>query len=160
MNRHETAFQTAAQLFSHREIAFAKINAAFQIETVSTSFETLFGELSDKVLGQPITEVMMEFVGAEDALNSVLSGHSPNYSLSNVYRQAENEGLATYLSFNVIAADSNDRHAGLFILVEDSTVQGRLEQELVQERNDLRLARIALSEANEKLRQLDAHKQI
>jgi len=78
----------------------------------------------------------------------------PDYRLEKVNRQNQ-DGSLRYLNFVVLPLRDPKNGEGLLLVVEDITQFSQLEQQLVQDRNELRLAQSELSMANASLEQLN-----
>jgi hypothetical protein len=70
------------------------------------------------------------------------------------------DGTQQYLSFDVVPYAPEEPGAGLLVIVADDTAAGELEQALAQDRNELRLTRTRLAEANAELQRLNRLKSI
>ncbi|MDW8318073.1 MAG: HAMP domain-containing sensor histidine kinase [Anaerolineae bacterium] len=112
--------------------------------------------------GCALSDLTPELEGHEAVLRSVLQGELADFDLQWVNRTRA-DGSLRYLSlFNRPLLDDADRVVGLFHLVLDVTEQGELQQRLMQQRNELRLAQaelahknLLLTAANIELRRLD-----
>lgn len=122
-----------------------------------------FGEFQgDPLLGPEgihVSELIWELVGSETGLSEVLQGRQAIFSLENINRQTEN-GAIRYLSIKAIPLFEDDPGQGLLLIIQDTTSTSRLEQQLVQDRNELRLIRNRLFQANEELQRLDRLKSL
>ncbi len=105
-----------------------------------------------------LTDLFWEFVGSEEALSAVIAGEQSHFRLENIWREGEPQ--PRYLTFECVLADPADPQQGLLLLVRDTTAEGRMEQQLVQERNELRLARAKLTLANKELQRLNQLKSL
>ncbi len=110
-------------------------------------------------IGKHASEVLWELVGAEEALLEVLSGKSEVFSVENINRDSAN-GATTYLTIRAIALSGEEPGNGLLLVIEDTTATSKFEQELVHERNQLRLTKKSLSLANEELQKLNRLKSL
>ena len=106
-------------------------------------------------------DVAPELVSCEDEVAAVLAGTLPRFELPWVNR--ERDGRPTYVNL-VLLPYRDEAHtiAGLLYLIQDVTPVGRLQQEITQQRNELRLLRdrledqnLLLTAVNAELRQLD-----
>lgn len=148
----ETIFlgQTTQKLIAHK-IAFAKISADFVVEETSENFCAILHESpSFPIVGQFLSELLYELAGIESFVRQILDKLEV-YRLERVNRQLPN-GETIYLDYTLAAQDA---HATSFLLmIEDATQFGRLEQSIIQERNELRLAKQQLATSNAELRKL------
>lgn len=141
-----------------RRLAYAHIAPDLTIVQVSANFGRVLQVTPETLPGQPVTAVLWELVGSEDTLQQVLTGALPRYRLEHVNRE-QPDGSVTYLTFQV--APLPDRQlTGLLLLVEDSTENGRLQHQLTQDRNELRLLQQQLAQANAELQQLSRLKSL
>lgn len=119
-------------------------------ENVSELIQT---DMRDK-RGVRLSDVFQAFIGIDDVLHGILGGESSNFVLERINIGEGNE-FREYVDVKVSRFDNERRHAGLIVIIEKTTSFGRLEQILVQERNELRLAQRRLAAANAELRRLD-----
>lgn len=144
---------------STHHLAYAHLSPTLKVLQTSPNFLSLLRTPGLDVIGQPIANVLWEFVGAEEILMDVLHGMTPHYQLNQVHRE-QPDGSLSYLSFQVTAVRPRDPSSGLLLLVEDTTAYGRLQQALVQDRNELRLLKQQLEQANKELTELNQLKSL
>lgn len=140
------------------EIAFASIKPDLTIANYSPQLKSLIQDIDSEgdLSGEPIFNIFAELVGLEDTLQGLLDGNLPELRLPAVNRQAgDPEESPHYYDFLIFPIDRAHPQSGLILLIEDVTVQARLQQELVQERNQLRLMQAELAQANSRLQHLD-----
>ena len=144
----------AARAFARlRRLGFAVLAPDLTIRRVSDNLAAYLPEPAEMSAGRPFSEVMWEFGGLESALAGVLSGAAPSFRLLLVNRTAQ-DGTQQYISFDVVPYVPEEPGAGLLVIVADDTAAGELEQALAQDRNELRLTRTRLAEANAELQRL------
>jgi signal transduction histidine kinase len=151
-----------AELFGTGEkIAYARLSPALLIEETSQNFFDLLGRgaIGQMAARQPVTDVLWELVGAEEELDRVSEGKTPTYELARVNR-SQPDGSVKYLNFSIFPLETFNTGAGLLVLVEDDTRAGDFEQQLVQDRNELKLAQRALEQAHQELQRLDRLKSL
>jgi signal transduction histidine kinase len=119
----------------------------------------LLHEPTDQWHGAYLPDVLLEFVGAEEALQAVLRGELPRLRLERINRLSAENNTTAYVDFEATALQT-EAGAELLVVVEDTSVFGRLEQALVQERNELRLLQQRLAQANVELQHLDRLKSL
>jgi len=141
------------------QLAYAHLSPTLTVWQTSPNFLSLLHSPGLEVIGQPIDTVLWEFVGAEASLNDVLHGILPEYKLEQVHRE-QADGSLRYLSFRVSAIRDQDLSSGLLLLIEDTTEHGRLQQALLQDRNELRLLQKQLQQANKELVELNQLKSL
>jgi class 3 adenylate cyclase len=104
------------------------------------------GGKEDALIGQSLFDLLPEFVGQEDELESVRRGETEFWQLENINRGTA-EGDLCYLTLTVVPCAAEM----LAILVTDTTKQGKYVQELMQNRNELHLARRQLIELRDRM---------
>ncbi|NTU62702.1 MAG: HAMP domain-containing histidine kinase [Chloroflexi bacterium] len=136
-----------------RGLAYAQIAPDLTVVEASPNLKALVTANAEEVVGQRLTDLFWEFVGAEEALLAILNGESASYRLEWVNFVLP-DGTTTYLTFEVGALDEAEPGAGLIFVIEDATAHGRLEQVVMQDRNELRLIQGRLTAANAELQRL------
>lgn len=136
-----------------RGLAYARLGPDLAIVEASQNLSDLVTVTAHDVIGRPLAELFYEFIGAEDALRAILHGESASYRLEWVNFVLPN-GATTYLTFEVAAYHEANPAEGLLVIIEDTTSHGVLEQVVMQDRNDLRLAQAQLATANAELQRL------
>jgi signal transduction histidine kinase len=134
-------------------LAYAQIAPDLTIVEASLNLKDLVTPNAREVVGQPLTDLFWEFVGAEEALLAVLHGESASYRLEWVNFVLP-DGTTTYLTFEVMALNNVEPGEGLLFVIEDATAHGMLEQVVMQDRNELRLIQERLAAANAELQRL------
>jgi signal transduction histidine kinase len=116
-------------------------------------------------VGRSLLDLVPELVGSESALREVLAGELPRFQLPWVNRDRPDGGTSYYTLVSLPRYDANGAVDGLVHVTHDVTEMGSLEQQLMQQRNALRLMERALREqnaqlaaANVELRRLDQAK--
>ncbi len=162
MNRSEARWmelQAAMALGQSRPYGWALMTGDLRLAHASAVFWKL-AELDEaSSVGRPIWALLWELVGAEEVLGQVLNGELPGYRLDHVYRDRPN-GDGRYLTFQAVPVEPAGNEKQLLLLVEDSSDLGQMQQRLVQERNELRLARRQLEAVNAALQQLNQQKSL
>lgn len=137
--------------------AYLQIDSTLAVTAVSPNWAHFFPTLVAPV-GQPLTALLAEFIGAEAILHSILLGERESYRLEDIRRNGEG-GESYYFTYHVTCLNQSDgQHSCLLLTIENITEEGRLKQALVQERNELRLTKEQLTATNERLQQLDEFK--
>lgn len=148
---------TAFNNFHH--LAYAHLTADFHLEQASPNFAAVLSEPVLEIIGQPLTDLVWEFVGAEAALTAVLHQTTPAFILERVNR-TQPDHTTICLNFYITPLRDPDLGPGLLLIAEDVTNQAQLEQSLVQDRNNLRLMQLQLARAHEALQHLDRLKSL
>jgi len=146
-------------LSRERSLTLAVLSPGLILLDASEKFREFQGDPSLPPVGKHISELIWELVGSETALNNVLDGKSETFGLENINRDVGN-GSTIYLSIKAFPLFKEEPGQGLLLIIEDTTFTSTLEQELVQDRNELRLTRNKLSQANEELQRLDRLKSL
>ncbi len=147
------------KLTNIKNLAYAFIANDLTILAHSDSFRHILEEAHTQIVGAPLADLCIEFLGVETSLNDVLTGQIPQFQIEHVHRQ-QADGSSRYLSFQVSACQIDQYEDGLLLLITDSTETAVLEQKLMQERNELRLAKAELAQANTDLLRLNRLKSI
>ena len=113
-------------------------------------------------VGRSLLDVVPELVGSEAILEDILAGRAPRFQLPWVNREMP-DGRILYLTMvDLPHRDRAGRIGGLVHLVQDVSEMGELQQQLTQQRNELRLLQdqlarrnLELTAANAELRRLD-----
>lgn len=140
-------------------LTLAVLSPDLIVVQVSEKFSEYQAEPHLSPVGKHVSEVLWELVGAEDALLEVLSGKTEIFSIENINRDSA-DGATTYLTISAIALSGQEPGNGLLLVIEDTTATSKFEQELVHERNQLRLTKKSLSLANEELQKLNRLKSL
>ena len=153
------AARAAGVLCLSRRIAYAQLSPQLTVVQTSSNFSALLEMPDTAVTGQHISDLMWEFVGLEDTLQEILHGRLPKLHLKMVNRTGE-DGLTCYLTFLITPLKPEKPEHGLLLLIEDVTERGRLQQAIIQDRNELRLLKDRLLQVNKELHQLDQMKSL
>lgn len=145
-------------LWEH-SLAWGVLSPDLIVLETSERFSEFQWDRSLEPVGRQVGELIWELVGAEAGLREVLQGSEQIFSLENINRKAQGESTI-YLALHVIRLSEREPEKGLLLIIQDTTFTSTLEQELVQDRNELRLARRNLSQANEELRKLNRLKSL
>lgn len=138
-----------------RRIAYAIADCRLRVVGAAGTIEVL-GADRDQIVGRRLTEVVPELVGLEGMLADILDGKLPRFQLSWVNRETE-AGETVYLTMVLLPyRDAGGEIIGLVHVAEDVTEIGRINQQLTQQRNDLRLLREQLDRQNQALRAANA----
>ena len=131
------------------QLAYAQVSPDFVIIQTSKNFDVVV-ETDKPVQGSLLSDVLAEFVGADDVLSSVLRGEEPTFLVERVQRD-QPDGSIRYFTFQVLPFDNQQAGKGLLLIVEDMTRFGQIEHSLLQSRNELHLAQNALAQINAEL---------
>jgi len=146
--------RAAQRLGELRQVRYAILRPDFSLAYASPGFEIALSEAGEANEGEAITNLVWELAGAEAVMLALLQGAQTEYSLGRVHRP-QTDGSLIYLNLQLVALSAAQPGEGLLLRVEDATERSQLEQELVQDRNELRLAQTQLAEANEALHRLN-----
>ncbi|HVM70864.1 MAG TPA: HAMP domain-containing sensor histidine kinase [Anaerolineales bacterium] len=149
--------QAARAFIQTHRIAYAQITPDLKIGLASDNLHALLAEPAGLSQHRSLSECLDEFVGAEDILHAILTGAEPSYSLEHVNRDLP-DGSIMYLNFRILPLDEHNPSDGLLLVIEDVSDFDRLKQAIVQDRNELRLAKVALENANQELESLNRFK--
>ncbi len=104
------------------------------IDQISPNFKWFLGYPDEEIRGKHLTDVFVEFIGSEDIIVQVMHGLEPVYRLEYVARE-RTDGAMRYYTIEVIPYEASGN--ALLLLLLDTSVAGRLQQRLTQERNEL-----------------------
>ncbi len=142
----------------HR-LAYAFIKPDLTVVYYSPNFKAVLNDPEQPVLGARLTNLIWEFAGSEYALAAVFAKELSHYELRQIHRTVGG-GSSAFLDFYVTALHDATIGNGLLLIVEDVTKETEVEQILMQERNELRLTKLHLSQANEMLEQVNRLKSL
>lgn len=137
----------------HR-IAYAFISPEFVVQRASDNFASVLSLPGEPYLGQPLSQIMWEFVGVEEELTAVLEGRLPYLAFERVHRR-QLSGQTVYLDISVTMIRDYELGKGLLLIAEDVTHAAEAEQRLTQNRNELALTKERLAQLNQELQRLD-----
>lgn len=139
-------------------LAYAQISQDLTIRQASPNFAQ-FVDLYQLPAGNLLTDILPTFVGLEKTLQDILDGISPSYLLEYVAYDLL-DGTVGYLNIQVTPIDDDNPGYGLLLLIEDVSRVGRLQQTIVQERNELSLTQYRLEKAHKRQQQLNRQKSL
>lgn len=157
MSHAQLAARVLQAVSRSHKLAYAQIAPDLTIAHASPNLAEMIAAPPGPLEGRALADVLWAFVGAEDALTDVIAGRSADYLIEQLNRERPDGSLA-YLTLQAIPLQKSASQAGLLLIVEDVTETSRLQQEVTQDRNELRLLQAQLAEANEELRQLSRFK--
>ena len=135
-------------------VAYAVVDASGTVRQVGGVTTLLGGEPEVASLtGQSITIAIPELIGSEDVLVAVCEGWLPRFELALINREGAG-GITHYITVVLLPASLAGEAKGAIVLVEDVTLPGSVGQRLVQNRNELSLARRAFEAANVELKRV------
>ncbi|MCA9952393.1 MAG: HAMP domain-containing histidine kinase [Anaerolineales bacterium] len=149
----------AQKLASTQNLAYAFLAPDLTIIAHSESFANYLENPPAQIIGILLPELCVEFLGIESSLVEISTGNLSHLQLDHVYQQ-QSDSFSRYVSYQIWPCQL-DQHTDAFcLLVNDSTKTAVLEQKLMQERNELRLAKAELAQANADLLRLNRLKSI
>ena len=146
-------------LSSVRSFTLAVLSPDLVIVEVTEKFREFQAKLPFPAIGRHVTESIWELVGCEDGLREVLKGEADLFNLENINRTLASSSTA-YISITVLPMIKEKPGEGLLLIIEGTTLTSTLEQQLVQDRNELRLTKRSLSTANDELQKLNRLKSL
>lgn len=153
------AARVAQAVSATYQMAYAQLAPDLTVVQHSSNFLSLLPDPVQEIAGLPITDLLWELVGTEEILHEILAGRQATHWLKNINRELA-DGSTAYLNLLALPLEANDPGRGLLLLVENETAYGRLQQSLVQDRNELRLVKDQLTHANEELKRLNRLKSL
>lgn len=143
----------------HDGTAHAIVSTELKIIHCSADFGRFLPENTAQIEGSLLTSLFAEFIGSEPYLRALLHNPDEHYAIKRVNRTARDDSVH-YLDLELTGFDPQRPELGWLFTIRDTTEVGRLEQSLIQERNQLRLARRELALVNRELSRLDQLKTI
>jgi signal transduction histidine kinase len=133
-------------IFKSRKIAYAITDRELIVQELHGQPE-LIDTLMERCLGCPLTEIFPELIGNQQDLDDILAGKLSNLQL--VYVNRESQGKTIYLTMDDLPyKDESGKIMGIVHVVQDETSKGELEQQITQNRNELRLLMEKVSKLN------------
>lgn len=139
--------------------AYALLSPDGRITSVSADFGAFVPADDALVVGQLLPDVFDAFVGLETEIDALASNGGDPVRIERLNWIRPNRP-PRYLDLELHRLDTDQPDLGLLLIIRDTSDVGTLEQALVQERNELRLARAQLANANRDLERLDQLKSI
>jgi signal transduction histidine kinase len=145
----------AQEILTDLQVVVVHADAELQITAHTPGLEAyLFEDYA--VLGEPLTDLFPELFGSEEDLEAVATGRLSRFELPMINRVDPAGDDRRYFSLTAIPhPEIPDR---LVLLVQDVTREGRMDQQIMQQLNDVRLLRARLEAANKELVRLDEEK--
>ena len=154
------------RILQDRQIAYAIIDRNLQVTKMGGAVSALSqNDDLQPFLGMSIWDLAPELIGNESELKAILTGQLPRLQLNLINRETP-AGDITYFNLTFLPHRNEQKQiSGILYLLENVTDIGRLKQNLVQQRNELRLLRdqlaqqnLNLAAANAELQKLDEMK--
>ena len=155
----ELMSKVAEILSQGHRFAYAQISRDLRIVAQSREFQDFLPDSHSNLTNQPLAEVLWEFVGVEEALWEVLRGESASFELNQINR-LNKDGSISYFDYKLFPLDALNPGNGLLLIIEDVTQSSQFEQQLVQDRNELRLLQTQLAHTNSELVRLNQLKSL
>lgn len=154
----DVATRAAQAILRSQRYAYAVIRPNLTVAVVSAEL-TAFTNTPDCIVGRRLIDVFDELATAEEDLRALLAGRSDRLRLPHINRTTAG-GTTAYFTLHIEPLDPAAPGDGLLLLLEETSAESRLQQKLVQERNELRLVRAELDAANRALVHSDRLKSI
>lgn len=146
-------------LSQDRQLSYAILAPDLTVSETSKNFIVFQSDSSREIVGSHIYDIFLELVGSESALEEVQLGKTQIFKLDNINRELK-DGTTIYFSMTISPLDLDRPNQGLLFILENSSLSSRVEQMVVQDRNELRLTKDHLSKANEELQKLNRLKSL
>lgn len=138
-----------------KDMALAFINSDLCLSDISANLARFAAE--PRLLDTPApraTEVFWELVGAEDDLRAMLRGEVESLVWRNLNREQAG-GQTVLFSLTVVPRNPDRPAEGLLLVIEDTTHTSQLEQQVLNDRNQLRLLQDQLEVTNLELQRIN-----
>ncbi len=137
--------KVAQIILKNCHIAYLLADRELKVVNAGGDLEDFFeGQVSS---GELLINLIPELIGSEDALQQVLDGTAPRFTLEYLNRSMA-DGDTQYITVGALPFQKGKT---VLIVIKDVTEQGRFMQSLAQQRNELRLLRRELAQANSRL---------
>lgn len=137
-------------ILEDRKIAYALTDRSLNVVAVKGA-ANIFSTAGQTWVGRSLLELAPELIGSEDVLAGILAGQLNRFQLGWVNRDTA-DGQTIYLTLvHLPRRARTGQITGLVHLAEDVTEMGALEQQLTQQRNELRLLQAQLARQNVEL---------
>lgn len=146
----------AQSILGDLQVIVAEVDVNLQIVAHTPGLDAYLLDPSEPSIGQPLTDLFPELFGAEEDLAAVSAGLSPRFELPMINRQDPDDDERRYVSLTAVPHPEIQNH--LVLLVRDVTTEGRLDQQVMQQLNEVRLLRSRLEAANQGLARLNDEK--
>lgn len=127
--------KTTVQLLKWKNIGFVRFNAHFDIIEIDNVANTMLKSLADQFAEEKLLELFPEFLGNEEEIHNLLKKKSVDFRLDYVNKTDRMNKLRF---FNLLVLAENESDLGV-VIVEDVTKQGRMAQEINQQKYELLL---------------------
>jgi len=132
-----------------QQIAYLVADQHFTICEYGGELNILFDDTVD--ISENLFVTLPELIGCEDILQEILDNHLPHFQIGNLNRVMPN-GKIRYLNVNIsrylLSPEPQIIYPMLLIILADITALSQIQQILVQQRNELRVAKEIAEVAN------------
>lgn len=142
--------QIALTILADRQAVLLLVDGHQRILATSDALPPYLHSPECDLVGASLLEVFPELLGFEPDLSEVVRGRSPRFDLPKINRVTPDGDDTRYVSLT--ALPHPEVEGCVVLLVEDVTTQGRLDQQVMQHLNEVRLLRAQLEAANDALR--------
>jgi signal transduction histidine kinase len=148
--------QLAQIIMDDLQVVAVYADADLNIVAHAPELGTYLQAAQQDLVGASLLDLFPELVGSEDDLGAVVGGQAPRFDLPMINRMDPDGVDRCYISLSALPhAEAPDQ---LVLLVQDVTPEGRLDQQVMQQLNEVRLLRARLETANQELMRLDKEK--
>ncbi len=148
--------QLAQTILDDLRVSVVYTTADLRIAAHAQGLSSCLQETQDDLVGECLSDLCPELVGSEEVLEAVARRSSPRFDLPMINRVGRDGLERRYISLTALPHPEVQDH--LVWLVQDVTTEGRLDQQVMQQLNDVRLLRAQLEMANKELLRLDQEK--
>ncbi len=135
-----------------QNIAYALLDENFIVLTSNSALKQwTYQEVTSDLKGQFLPDLFPELIGLEETLHHLRPNQSEPFIIPTIYRLSPQDSIAAYFDLEIIPFF--EFGAALLITVTNVTQQAQLEQQLQQQRNELRLNIIERKRIEKALRQ-------
>jgi signal transduction histidine kinase len=148
--------QLAQTILDDLQVLAVYTDASLRIGAHASGLGQYLQKARQDLVGELLTDLFPELFGSEEDLEAVAHGRSPRFDLPMINRMDPNGFDRRYVSLTALPHPKARGH--LIWLVRDVTSEGRLDQQVMQQLNKVRLLRARLEAANKELVRLNDEK--
>jgi signal transduction histidine kinase len=149
----ETAI--AAAILQDRKIAYIITDRSLNVTHISGMTEVLTAsELAGQ--GHNLLDIVPELIGCEDVLAEILHGSLPRFELEWINRELASGNTHYFNLVELPYYDTTGHIQGIIHVTQELANAGEIEQQLAQQRNELRLLKHQFTRQNLELKAMNA----
>lgn len=136
------------RMAQHLQVGYILVDASLTVLTANDLIGVVCHEKATNLNGRLLTELLPELIGVESALQAIIQGTRPSFSLCQVQRSVT---VVEPSYYDLVVEPFSQYGASLLVMLTDVTVQTQQQQRLQQQRNELGMLSAKLATAHEQL---------